>query len=80
MKAGRPSKDAKSILDLSDVTNTPKKTVRVNFNIDEETYIALKKYALDSRKTVTQLLTEVIDDLVNVRWALMIKIQRKTYL
>lgn len=67
MKAGRPSKDAKSILDLSDVTNTPKKTVRVNFNIDEEKYIALKKYALDSRKTVTQLLTEVIDDLVNVR-------------
>lgn len=62
MKAGRPSKNAKNTLDLSDVTNTPKKTVRVNFNIDEERYIALKKYALDSRKTVTQLLTEMIDE------------------
>lgn len=62
MKAGRPSKDAKNMLDLSDVTNAPKKTVRVNFNIDEEKYIALKKYALDSRKTVTQLLTEMIDE------------------
>lgn len=62
MKAGRPSKDAKNMLDLSDVTNAPKKTVRVNFNIDEEKYIALKKHALDSRKTVTQLLTEMIDE------------------
>ncbi|MDE4456192.1 plasmid partition protein ParG [Psychrobacter sp. DAB_AL62B] len=62
MKAGRPSKDAKNALDLSDVTNAPKKTVRVNFNIDEEKYIALKKHALDSRKTVTQLLTEMIDE------------------
>ena len=62
MKAGRPSKDAKNTLDLSDVTNAPKKTVRVNFNIDEERYIALKKHALDSRKTVTQLLTEMIEE------------------
>ncbi|WLP95924.1 hypothetical protein [Psychrobacter sp. M13] len=62
MKAGRPSKDAKNTLDLSDVTNAPKKTVRVNFNIDEEKYIALKKHALDSRKTVTQLLTEMIEE------------------
>lgn len=62
MKAGRPSKDAKNTLDLSDVTNVPKKTVRVNFNIDEEKYIALKKHALDSRKTVTQLLTEMIEE------------------
>ena len=62
MKAGRPSKDAKNTLDLSDLTNAPKKTVRVNFNIDEERYIALKKHALDSRKTVTQLLTEMIEE------------------
>jgi hypothetical protein len=62
MKAGRPSKDAKNTLDLSDVTNALKKTVRVNFNIDEEKYIALKKHALDSRKTVTQLLTEMIEE------------------
>lgn len=62
MKAGRPSKAAKNTLELSDVSDTPKKTVRVNFNLDEDKYIALKKYALDSRKTVTQLLTEMIDE------------------
>ncbi len=64
MKAGRPSKEAKNKLSLSDVTDIPQKTVRVNFNLDEEKYIELKKYALDSRKTVTQLLTEMIDDKV----------------
>lgn len=64
MKAGRPSKDAKNTLDLSDVTNTPHKTVRVNFNLDEEKYLLLKKYALDSRKTITQLLTDMIDEKV----------------
>nr|WP_181716324.1 chromosome partitioning protein ParB [Psychrobacter sp.]QJS05178.1 partitioning protein ParB [Psychrobacter sp.]QJS05355.1 partitioning protein ParB [Psychrobacter sp.]QJS05436.1 partitioning protein ParB [Psychrobacter sp.]QJS05837.1 partitioning protein ParB [Psychrobacter sp.] len=61
MKAGRPSKDAKHTLDLSDVTDSPKKTVRVNFNLDENKYIELKKYALENRKTVTQLLTEMIE-------------------
>lgn len=64
MKAGRPSRNTKNTLDLSDVTKTPKKIVRVNFNLDEERYIAFKKYALDSRKTVTQLLTEMIDEKV----------------
>ena len=64
MKAGRPSKDAKNTLDLSDVTNAPKKTVRVNFNLDEEKYIELRRYALDNRKTLTQLLTDLIDDKV----------------
>ena len=64
MKAGRPSKDAKNMLDLSDVTNAPKKTVRVNFNLDEEKYIELRRYALDNRKTLTQLLTDLIDDKV----------------
>ena len=64
IKAGRPSKNAKSAMSLSEVTDAPKKTVRVNFNLDEDKYIALKKHALDSRKTVTQLLTEMIDDKV----------------
>lgn len=64
LAAGRPSKKADNELNLSDVTNSPKKTVRVNFNLDEEIYIKLKKHALDSRKTVTQLLTEMIDEKV----------------
>lgn len=64
LAAGRPSKKVKDELDLSDVSDNPKKTVRVNFNLDEEMYIKLKKYALDSRKTVTQILTEMIDEKV----------------
>ena len=64
LAAGRPSKKVDNEMSLSDITNSPKKTVRVNFNLDEETYIALKKYALDSRKTLTQLLTEMIEEKV----------------
>lgn len=67
MKAGRPSKDVKNTLDLSDVANVPKRTARVNFNLDEEKYILLKKYALNNRKTVTQLLTDMIDDKIAER-------------
>jgi hypothetical protein len=62
MKAGRPSKAVKNILELADVSDTPNKMARVNFNLEEDKYIAFKKYALDSRKTVTQLLTEMIDE------------------
>ena len=57
LSAGRPSKNVKDQLALSDVTDSPKKTVRVNFNLDEDKHIALKRYALESRKTVTELLT-----------------------
>ena len=39
-----------------------KKIARVNFNLDEAKYLKLKQYALDNRKTVTQLLTEMIDE------------------
>lgn len=62
LSAGRPSKKAKDQLNLSDVSNSEKKTVRVNFNIDEDKYFKLKKHALESRKTITQLLTELIDE------------------
>lgn len=64
LAAGRPSKKVDNELNLSDITDSPKKSVRVNFNLDEERYIKLKKHALDSRKTVTQLLTEMIDEKV----------------
>ena len=67
MKAGRPSKDSKHTLELSDVSNTPKKTVRVNFNISEDKHIALKKYVIDNRTTVTKLLQDMIDERLNQR-------------
>ena len=61
LSAGRPSNKIKKI-NLSDVTDSEKKTVRVNFNHDEHKYFELKKHALDSRKTITQLLTDLIDN------------------
>jgi len=67
MKAGRPSKDKKDALELSDVTNKPKKSTRVNFNLDEDTYFELKQYVLDNRTTVTKLLTEMIESRLNER-------------
>lgn len=67
MKAGRPSKDSKYTLELSDVSNTPKKTVRVNFNISEDKHIELKKYVIDNRTTVTKLLQDMIDERLSQR-------------
>lgn len=63
LSTGRPSKAIKSKdMSLSDVADIEKKTVRVNFNLDEDKYFELKKHALDSRKTITQLLTDLIDN------------------
>ena len=67
MKAGRPSKDKKDALELSDVTDKSKKSTRVNFNLDEDTYFELKQYVLDNRTTVTKLLTEMIESRLNER-------------
>ncbi|MUG33450.1 plasmid partition protein ParG [Psychrobacter sanguinis] len=67
MKAGRPSKSTNNELKLSDVVNTPKSSVRVNFNLDEDTYTNLKRYALDNRTTITKLLTEMIENRLNER-------------
>ena len=46
MKAGRPSKDKKDALELSDVTDKPKKSTRVNFNLDEDTTLSLNNTSL----------------------------------
>ncbi len=67
MKAGRPSKKNKKELKLSDVSKTTTDKVRVNFNLERDKYITLKKYAIDNHKTVTQLLTEMIDLEINKR-------------
>lgn len=67
LSTGRPSKKVQDEPNLSDVANTPKKRVRVNFNLDEDMYISLKQRALDSRKTITQLLTEMIDEKITER-------------
>lgn len=65
--AGRPSKKAKQELSLADVSDIEPKKIKANFNIDENLYIKLKQYALDNRKTVTQVLIALIENTVNTR-------------
>ena len=68
LMAGRPSqKKAEQELSLSDVTDVEPKKIKANFNIDEDLYTKLKQHALDSRKTVTQILIELIEQTVNKR-------------
>ena len=68
LSAGRQrKKKAEQELSLADVTDVEPKKIKANFNIDEELYIKLKQHALDSRKTVTQILIELIEQTVNKR-------------
>lgn len=68
LMAGRPSqKKAEQELSLADVSDIEPKKIKANFNIDEDLYIKLKQHALDSRKTVTQILIELIESTVNKR-------------
>lgn len=67
--AGRPSKNAKTELTLEDVSDKSKSktTNKVNFNLDKERHYALKKYALENGKNVTEVLIEMIDEKVYQR-------------
>lgn len=67
LMAGRPSKKIEQELSLADVSDIEPKKIKANFNIDEDLYIKLKQHALDSRKTVTQILIELIEQAVNKR-------------
>lgn len=67
LSAGRPSKKATTDLNLDDVTDHPKKQVRVNFNLDKDKHRALKQLSLDSQKSISQLLTEAIDQMIAKR-------------
>ncbi len=64
LKTGRPSKQAnKKEAELSDFTEDSQiEKSRVNFMLETEKYINLKQYALDNRKTVTDVLIEMIDE------------------
>ena len=67
LSAGRPSKKVSSELNLDDVTHNPKKQVRVNFNLDKDKHRALKQLSLDSQKSISQLLTEAVDQMIAKR-------------
>lgn len=61
LKAGRPSKNIKEKT-LADVTD--QKKIRVNFDLDEDLHTQLKLYAINHKKTVKEVLTEQITQLL----------------
>lgn len=61
LKAGRPSKNVKEKT-LSDITD--QKKIRVNFDLDEDLHMQLKLYAINQKKTVKEVLTEQIINLL----------------
>ena len=67
LSAGRPSKKVSSELNLDDVTDNPKKQVRVNFNLDKDKHRALKQLSLDSQTSISQLLTEAVNQMIAKR-------------
>jgi hypothetical protein len=62
LKAGRPSKSTKEKLmdNLAD-----KAPVRVCFLLDFDVHYAIKKYALEQHKTVSDILREYINSIVS---------------
>lgn len=67
MTHGRPSKKVKNETKLEDVNSNAKVMTKVNFNLDKARHYALKKYALENDKTVTDVLIEMIDEKVHDR-------------
>lgn len=64
LSAGRPSaktNKAATLASLADKANTK----RVNFDLSAEQHTRLKIYAAKHQKTVKELLTELVDNLVN---------------
>ncbi|MCG2574927.1 chromosome partitioning protein ParB [Acinetobacter sp. ME22] len=62
LQAGRPSKGAKETK-LEDISESVK-TIRVNFDLPEDMHTELKMYALKEKKSVKDVLTEQIKQLL----------------
>jgi len=58
LKAGRPSEKKKAVT-LAALADKGA-TVRVNFDLDEEEHIRLKVYAAKARKTIAEVLRELV--------------------
>jgi len=65
MKAGRPS-SAKAGPTLSDLADKPE-TVRVNFDLDRETHKRLKLYSVETGRSITEILRELVGSIEGIR-------------
>ena len=64
LRAGRPS-SGKTALSPADVNAKPAtERVRVNFDLDREKHEALKHHAISSRKSVTDILRDLVDQVL----------------
>lgn len=60
LSAGRPSESKKAAA-LKAVSDTKGPTVRVNFELDEAAHMKLKIYAAKSRRSISEILRELIE-------------------
>lgn len=60
LSAGRPSENKKAQA-LKAVSEDKGSTVRVNFDLDEAEHIKLKIYAAKERRSIAEILRELID-------------------
>ncbi|TXH60428.1 MAG: chromosome partitioning protein ParB [Thiothrix sp.] len=59
LSAGRPSENRKK--QALAAINDEGRTVRVNFDVSEEEHLRLKLFAVKSRRTVAEIMRELID-------------------
>lgn len=60
LSAGRPS-DSKKAAAMKAVASDKGAMVRVNFELDEANHLKLKIYAAKSRRSITEILRELIN-------------------
>ncbi len=65
LSAGRPSsRTGSTVKTLHDLADS-QETMRVNFNLTKEKHTKLKLYAIKQDKTVTEVLTEYVDSIID---------------
>ena len=60
LKTGRPSRKEKAILAVSD----DKETIRANFILDKAFHKKMKRFALDTNITMTQLIKAAVSEYI----------------
>lgn len=63
LSAGRPSSRSKKNITLSSLSDDSEEMKRVNFDLSLSRHKKLKMYAIQSGKSIKEVLTSLIDDL-----------------
>lgn len=62
LAAGRPSaNESRKAQAMAELARIPARQVRVNFDLEEDEHVRLKIYAAQSKRTVAEILRDLID-------------------